>query len=598
MGALRPADYEMFASFGVPAELVDAAGIERVNDEDARFNWGIKGNGDMSGLVFPYRNGDNRHMTCRLRRDHPEIENGKPKKKYIAPFGDVRHLFFPPGAAELLADSATELAFVESEKAALALTAWALRNGRKMLAIAVGGCWGWRGTIGKIVDASGARVDETGPLPDLACADNRKVIILFDANTATNAKVEAARFAFAAALRKQKAASIATPNLSTRGNPNVNGPDDFLREFGDTAMAEVLNGERAEEGVGTTMLDKTELKDMNWLWPNRIPAGYLSVFSGNPDTGKTTIALDLVARYTTGREWPDKQPNANLPGYVLLMIAEDGAEDVIKPRLVAAGADCARIGLLHAKIPNGDKKERYFTLDQDLEKLERRLKQPPFFSLVVSDPLSSYLGKADMNKEQDVRRVLGPIKEMCERTGVTVLALGHFNKRSDVSALGAVSGAVANTGLPRAVFLCMKDPRGEKGDMLMLLGKGNLTGRRTGLRYRFREEKVICDNGKPNFVPVIDWRGEETEDADAVNETARNPEAKASIRAERFLREYLKDDEKPSTEIFSAAKELGIKERTLYTVKKDLDIKAIKRAGVWWWQPLEPQETAKQGCKT
>jgi putative DNA primase/helicase len=588
MSALRPADYEIFARFSVPAELVDSAGIERVSDAEAR-EYGITGIGDMSGLVFPYfLPGSNGHRaTCRIRRDHPEMEDGKSKDKYKSPFGDVRHLYFPPNATELLRDAAAELLFVEAEKSSLALTAWAGRTGRKMLAIATGGCWGWRGRIGKTVDPSGARVDETGPLPDLACAGNRKVTILFDANSATNPKVDAARFAFAAALRKLKAAAIAIPNLPTRGNRNVNGPDDFLREFGDQAMADILNGAVAEEGVGITMLDKTQLKDMHWLWPNRIPAGYLSVFSGNPDAGKTTIALDLVARYTTGREWPDKQPNTIDPGYALLMIAEDGAEDVIKPRLVAAGADCTRIGIMVAKVPAGDKKERYFTLDQDLERLEQRIKQPPYFSLVVADPLSSYLGKADMNKEQDVRRVLGPIKEMCERTSVTFLALGHFNKRSDVSALGAVSGAVANTGLPRAVFLCMKDPRGEKGDMLMLLGKGNLTRRRTGLRYRFREEKVICDNGLPNFVPVIDWRGEENEDADDVQETARNPEQKASLRAEHFLRDFLKDDEKPSAEILAAAAKVGIKRRTLFTAKKDLDIRAVRKQGSWWWQPLE-----------
>jgi hypothetical protein len=588
MGALRPADFEMFARFGVTAELLAAAGIERVTNEEAR-DFGITGAGDMEGILFPYRvPGSNGHRaTCRLKRDHPEIEDGKPKRKYVAPFGDVHHLYFLPNTAELLCDPSTELIFVEAEKSALAVTAWAERNNKRILVIATGGCWGWRGSIGKTVDASGARVDETGPLPDLACAANRKITILFDANTATNSKVEAARFAFTHALRKLKAASIATPNLPTRGNPNVNGPDDFLREFGDEAMTELLREPPPEQGVGITMLSETQSKDLHWLWPNRIPQGYLSVFSGNPDTGKTTIALDLVARYTTGREWPDDTPNTLPPGYALLLIAEDGAEDVIKPRLIAAGADCSRIGILVAKVPTGDKKERYFTLDQDLEKLERRLKQPPFFSLIVADPLSSYLGKADMNKEQDVRRVLGPIKELCERTGITFFALGHFNKRTDVSALGAVSGAVANTGLPRAVFLCLKDPQGEKGDMLMLLGKGNLTRRRTGLRYRFKESTVICDNGKPNFVPVIEWRGEETQDADDINETARNPEQKASLRAERFLREFLKDDEKPSIEILEAAAKIGVKRRTLFAVKKELDIRAIRRNGVWWWQPLE-----------
>ena len=39
--------------------------------------------------------------------------------------------------------------------------------GRAVLAVGTGGCWGWRGVIGKTEDANGTRVDETGPLPDL-----------------------------------------------------------------------------------------------------------------------------------------------------------------------------------------------------------------------------------------------------------------------------------------------------------------------------------------------------------------------------------------------------------------------------------------------
>jgi hypothetical protein len=593
MGVLRPSDYEMFAGFYVEAELLDAAGIEYITDEEARNGYGLTGKGDMQGIVFPYylSNGDRHRATCRVRRDNPEIEDGKEKNKYKLPWGDVRHLYFPPGAAERLADKETILVFVESEKAALALEAWAKRNGRKILAIATGGYAAWRGTIGHVRNAKGKLVPETGPLPDLACAENRKCIILFDANTISNDDVKAGRFKFKTTLLKKfKAASVATPDLPTHGVDYVNGPDDFLRAFGDAAFADVLDNTTVDEGVPFRMGDSMTVKEMQWLWPNRIPAGYLSVFSGNPDTGKTTVMCDLVARITTGRDWPDGTKNTNGPMFVLLMIAEDGAEDVIKPRLEAAGADHTKYAVMDiTKVKDGSS-ERYFNLEQDLKRLEYTVKHPPHFSVVVADPMSSYFGgKADMNKETDVRKVLGPIREMCERTSVTFIALGHFNKRTDVSALGAVSGAVANTGLPRAVFLCMKDPRGEKGDMLMLLGKGNLSGRRTGLRYRFKEAEVTCSNGKPNFVPVIDWRGEETEDADAVNETARDPEAKASIRAERFLREYLKDDERPSTEIFAAADKAGLKRATLFRVKKDLGIRATKRAGIWWWQPLEQE---------
>jgi hypothetical protein len=179
------------------------------------------------------------------------------------------------------------------------------------------------------------------------------------------------------------------------------------------------------------------------------------------------------------------------------------------------------------------------------------------------------------------------MKSMCERTGVTLLALGHFNKRSDVGALHKVGGAVALTGVPRAVWLFMKDPRGEKGDMLMLLGKGNLSRRRTGMRYVFAERGVKCDDGGIGNVPVIEWKGEETDDADTLTEISRNSEEKASQRAERFLRDYLADDEKPSEEVLRAAEAAGIKRRTLFEVKKNLGIRARKHDGVWWWQPLE-----------
>jgi len=107
-------DLKMFAQLAISPELISAAKIERVTDSEAREDFGItKQGGDMAGLIFPYflPNGD-RRVTARLRRDHSEIEGGKPKNKYIAPYGDVRHLYFPPGAGELLEDPSTQIVFV------------------------------------------------------------------------------------------------------------------------------------------------------------------------------------------------------------------------------------------------------------------------------------------------------------------------------------------------------------------------------------------------------------------------------------------------------------------------------------------------------
>lgn len=72
---------------------------------------------------------------------------------------------------------------VEAPKSVLAMVAAANLAGRKLLVVGCGGCYGWRGTIGKAEDPSGARVDVRGALTDfnLVVWKGREAIILFDA---------------------------------------------------------------------------------------------------------------------------------------------------------------------------------------------------------------------------------------------------------------------------------------------------------------------------------------------------------------------------------------------------------------------------------
>jgi Domain of unknown function (DUF3854) len=237
---LHDTDVSTFRRLGIPTELLVLACIERVTDQVARDKYGISGSGDMSGLVFPYVDPCNgRRKTARVRRDNPEIEAGKPKRKYVSAHGDRRHLYFPPGSAELLADQTVRIILVEAEKSALALTAFAQRMGRKFLPVAMGGCWGWRGRIGKVENSRGERVDEMGPVPDLACVSNgREVIILLDANASSNPKVQQAQRALRLQLTKQGADVSIGTLPATEG---VNGPDDYIGVAGDDAMAGILD---------------------------------------------------------------------------------------------------------------------------------------------------------------------------------------------------------------------------------------------------------------------------------------------------------------------------------------------------------------------
>ena len=198
----------------------------------------------MSGIVFPYFiPGVGHRVTARLRRDNPEIEDGKPKGKYIAPYGDSRHLYFPPDARAKLDGAETPIVLVEAEKSVLALAAWSERMGIDLFPLGLGGCWGWRGRIGKTENDNGARVDVTGPLPDLRVCDGRTVYVCLDSNTATNSKVQAARAALMGELRKRGCNVLVCSVPLVDG---VNGPDDLIAVRGDDAMQAVFEGATRE----------------------------------------------------------------------------------------------------------------------------------------------------------------------------------------------------------------------------------------------------------------------------------------------------------------------------------------------------------------
>jgi hypothetical protein len=69
-----------------------------------------------------------------------------------------------------------------------------------------------------------------------------------------------------------------------------------------------------------------------WLCPGWLPLGKLALLKGDPGLGKSLITLDLCARLTTGRDFPDGCP-AVLPCNVILVNAEDTLDDTVRTRL-------------------------------------------------------------------------------------------------------------------------------------------------------------------------------------------------------------------------------------------------------------------------
>src|SRR4030095_11404117 len=243
---LTKSDIDLHAQLKIDQATLESFGVRRVDDREARELLAInRPYGRLDGVIYPYRlPGQPRAVGHRLRRDHPEIENDKPKNKYLSGYGDRRHLYFGELNLTVCADTSIQAVLVESEKAALAVGCSGKRLGRAVLPIALGGCWSWRGRIGKVIDAKGAMVDETGVLPDFWLVDwtQRDAVIVYDTNCAVNKTVQWARHELAKVLA-DRGARVRFADLPVENG--INGPDDFLGRHDDAEFWKLVDAAKS-----------------------------------------------------------------------------------------------------------------------------------------------------------------------------------------------------------------------------------------------------------------------------------------------------------------------------------------------------------------
>jgi hypothetical protein len=221
---------------------------------------------------------------------------------------------------------------------------------------------------------------------------------------------------------------------------------------------------------------------VHWLWEGKLALGKISGWAGAPGDGKSIASLDVAARVSTGAAWPDKG-NA-IAGSVLLISAEDGLADTIRPRLDVHGADVSRIKhmALVRRVVSGRVYDELFTLSS-LRVLEKSIQQIPDLRLVIIDPVGSFLGTdVDANGDAAVRSVLAPIQALAERHQVSILLIMHTRKESAERADDAVLGSRAFTGIVRCMWHIRRDSSNPER-RLFLPGKNNALKATEGLAY-------------------------------------------------------------------------------------------------------------------
>ena len=140
---------------------------------------------------------------------------------------------------------------------------------------------------------------------------------------------------------------------------------------------------------------------------------------------------------------------------MLILSAEDGVADTIRPRLEDMGADLSRVTVLTAVIDE-DGQERHPSLVDDLAALDEVLSAGSF-GLVIVDPINAYLGTSlDTHRDAALRAVLTPLGKLAEKHNVVMDLVRHLTKGGADKAIYRGQGNIAYTAAARIGLLVAK----------------------------------------------------------------------------------------------------------------------------------------------
>jgi putative DNA primase/helicase len=326
-------------------------------------------------------------------------------------------------------------------------------------------------------------------------------------------------------------------------------------------------------------IDQFERRDIQWLWAPFVPRAMITLVCGDKAVGKSSVALDMAARITTGAKWPrfgNSKEQCAPKGSVIILCKENDISRIIRPRLEAAKADLKKIHTLGYEVPDDpeqiDPLER---LDTTAQLLEQHIREIGDVKLIMVDPISDYIGKIDMYRDNQVRALLNPLGRLASRYDLAFLNILHLNKKEDLSARYRGLGSVAFRNVSQSTMMVALD---------------NDT---PGRRYLAQDAANLCEQTRAVSFSMervgayhrVAW-DDEWHDVD-LEEIMANKRASKAEHAQTLLRDWLADGPVLVDTLMDKAKAAKIGWRTVQTAKTKIGAITVKRGlfgGKWKWR--------------
>ena len=389
----------------------------------------------------------------------------------------------------------------------------------------------------------------------------------------------------------------------------------------------------------------------DWLWPNRIPLGKLTLIAGYPSSGKTSIALDVAARVSRGAAAPD-QPDAPFPSAPVVLALLDGNPKAdILPTLRLFGADLERVYLADLLSPthpvdyypddppNDEDDPYYFESEDDLDdeddddveylfdndgnEITVPRRKPVGLKAPVHDPFWTprNSGSKLTAPWPSLDKVMGRLANYIADAKAALLVvdqvedLASMHRARVTTILGMLKALAARSGA--AVVALTHNPA------------SNYPRAVTAMQHRLAQASVVfttavVEPGERRF--LVPLRPAMSDDAPAIpfvlpaaehfTVAWRKPvfpahmKALAQLRpndgaktraAQAFLTRVLADGPRPASAIEREAAMQGISRRTLFRARAACNVSSKRvgipggynGAGVWNWS-LPPRDTMQQ----
>lgn len=171
------------------------------------------------------------------------------------------------------------------------------------------------------------------------------------------------------------------------------------------------------------------------------------------------------------------------------------------------------------------------------------------------------------------------LAEVAERTNCAIVLVGHMNKRSSSKGIYRGLGSIDFAAAARSILLVGR-VREDPNIRVMAHIKSSLAPEGTSVAF-----ELDSDYG-------FRWIGEYDATAEDILSGADGSKKQGKLDAAiALLRSLEPEREIYSEEIVELSNSLQIGKRTLYTAKKELSVRSVKKSGKWYW--IVPQQQAE-----